>query len=309
MPKKKTPAYTAYEIFIRDLMENLIRLEGNGFRNVSVKHNARIRGISGVRRQIDVYWEFEFAGGVYRNVIQAKKWNSKITLGTIDTLHSVIRDIPGGAKGYLITTVGFQSGAIEYAKTHGIELYKLHELTADQRRQLNIADPPTIDAFWCSINHICFTTATPISEEFRLFASEAIEKDQLVVETLDGSDSESFAAIIERSKGMPKEGLWSSVMKCQSPLRIVLPSGLEAIISEITITWLYERMAPTMQIGHVITHLFGTATGETAFLVDANMRLKRVGEPFEDSSPAIDTEPFRSRPSQTRLSFVTAGKT
>ncbi|MBI1267867.1 MAG: hypothetical protein GC193_10605 [Cryomorphaceae bacterium] len=306
MPKKKTPSYTSYEVFVKDLMESLIRLEGKDFRNVVVEHNVRIRGISGVLRQIDVYWEFEFAGAIYRNVIQAKEWNSKITLGTIDTLYSVIRDIPGSPKGYLITTVGFQSGAIDYAKTHGIELYKLYELSDNDKKELKIGDPPIIDAFWCSVSHIAIMTTAPVSDDFRRLACAAIESDHLELEMLDSSDKQKFSELIEKSRQMPREGFWNSIIEFQEPIRLTVPAGHHMLTTGITITWSYERMAPTMQMGNVITHLFGTATGETAFLVDANMQLKRLGEPIEYSSPPIDTEPYRSRPSQTRISFLVA---
>ncbi|MCR6523058.1 restriction endonuclease [Lysinibacillus capsici] len=76
--------------------------------------------------QIDGYIEFTFMGVKYKTLVECKHYKSAITREKVQILHTKIQSI-GAQKGILITTSNFQSGAIEYAKIHGIALIQLTE--------------------------------------------------------------------------------------------------------------------------------------------------------------------------------------
>ena len=122
-----------YEQLVEQVIIGLLKLEGDGFKNLRVvrdeKLDAITRGEDGkpLKRQIDVYWEFDVGGLVYRTIIQAKDLNRKIMLGMVDTFKTVLSDLPGQPRGIIITKKGAQAGALKFAKAHGIGSYHLRE--------------------------------------------------------------------------------------------------------------------------------------------------------------------------------------
>ncbi|MCG8386118.1 MAG: restriction endonuclease [Cytophagales bacterium] len=76
--------------------------------------------------QIDVYAEFEVLGGQLKVLIECKMHNDKIKRDVVQLLHGKITSI-GAHKGMIFATSEFQSGAIEYAKEHGIALIRVIE--------------------------------------------------------------------------------------------------------------------------------------------------------------------------------------
>lgn len=114
----------AYERLVQEIYTQILKQEN--VKNIEVKHNVIIKGKT-VNHQIDVYWEFEIAGITYKTIVQAKDWNSTVKLSDILTFATVINDIPGNPHGIYITKTGYQQGAKEYAKAHGITLCELRE--------------------------------------------------------------------------------------------------------------------------------------------------------------------------------------
>jgi len=135
MAKKKNTG-TGYEILVKQIFGQILCMDG--LKNLRVEHNVKLdaitRGKNGqaLKRQIDVYWEFEAGGVVHKAVVQAKDLTRRITLGMVDTFKSVLDDLPGQPRGIMVTNVGFQSGAQEYAEARGIALYLLREPDASQ---------------------------------------------------------------------------------------------------------------------------------------------------------------------------------
>lgn len=109
---------TDYEKFVRDIMEALLR--GQGLQTVAVQHNVQVAGTSRTH-QVDVYWEYRLGGVLHRVIINCKRYNSTVAVTDVLTLSGVLHDMPG-VRGLIVTTIGFQKGAVEYAKTHQIGL-------------------------------------------------------------------------------------------------------------------------------------------------------------------------------------------
>lgn len=110
---------TEFEKFTKELYEELLNQQQ--LKNLKVEHNVSIEGLTGQKHQIDVYWEFEVAGTIHKVAVECKDYNSAVSVGRIRDFHSAISDI-GGIRGIFVTTVGYQEGAIKFARGTRIEL-------------------------------------------------------------------------------------------------------------------------------------------------------------------------------------------
>lgn len=114
------------------LTQNVFRqiINQNTVQNIEVKHDVNLKGLT-TTHQIDVYWEFDFGGIKYKTIIQAKDWKSKVPQKEMLAFKAILDDLPYGTKGIYVTKNGYQSGAINVAKSYGISLYNLDEPTDD----------------------------------------------------------------------------------------------------------------------------------------------------------------------------------
>lgn len=110
---------TNYELFVRDICQVL--LEADGLDTVTAQHDVTLTGRSGAEHQIDVYWEFRRAGVNHRVVIECKEYHRAVSIGVVRSLIGLMDDVPG-LQGMVVTTKGFQSGAVELARSRGIGL-------------------------------------------------------------------------------------------------------------------------------------------------------------------------------------------
>lgn len=117
--------------------------QDTGFRNIQVQHNVVLPGKSGNTHQIDVYWEFEFAGLVYKTIIEVKDWNSPVPQTLLHSFKAVIDDIPGTVKGIFVSRSGFQSGAKVYADAHEIHLVQISKESDDTKISVLITNTTT----------------------------------------------------------------------------------------------------------------------------------------------------------------------
>ncbi len=111
-----------YEIFVADLCNAILNAELiNGQKNIQVEVNKFLTGTNGIRRQFDIYWEYELGGFIYKNIIECKDYQTSISIDRIDGLVGKLRDFPD-LKGIFATKNGYQSGAETKARQDGIEL-------------------------------------------------------------------------------------------------------------------------------------------------------------------------------------------
>jgi len=101
-----------YEKLAQKIYGEILALQG--VENIDVRHNVKIKGKSGVKHQIDVFWEYKYAGIVHRVLIECKHYGHAVSLLHVRNLHGLTTDIPNST-GIIVTTIGFQSGAKEYA--------------------------------------------------------------------------------------------------------------------------------------------------------------------------------------------------
>ena len=118
---------TEYEKLVQDIFQAIVDYERCGLKHIAVRHNETIKGISGATHQIDVLWDFELGGFPYQTLMEIKNWKSPVKKEQIIAFHGILMDIPGQPHGAFVSSSGFQSGAMTYAKTHGIELITIRQ--------------------------------------------------------------------------------------------------------------------------------------------------------------------------------------
>ncbi len=94
---------------------------------ISIQHNKKITSSDG-EFQLDGYIEYEFLNVRHKVIIECKKHTRPVQRSAIMELKAKLESI-GAQKGIIMSTSGFQTGAIEYAQQHGIGLIRVVEKT------------------------------------------------------------------------------------------------------------------------------------------------------------------------------------
>ena len=105
----------------------------------SIQHNVCIPADDGIY-QIDVYARFIAMSVEFKVIAECKRYSSPVSREKIAVLADKVRSL-GAHKGIMISTCGFQSGAYEYAKKHGIAL--LQVVDRNVMHIMNAAEPET----------------------------------------------------------------------------------------------------------------------------------------------------------------------
>ena len=113
-----------YELFVKDVYECLNRADG--LSDVQIQHDVTLIGAAGVEHQIDVFWTFKIGGVDYKVAVECKDYNSHVSKEKIETFHAILHDV-GNIHGIFVSKMGFQSGAIMYAKKYGIQLMEIRK--------------------------------------------------------------------------------------------------------------------------------------------------------------------------------------
>lgn len=99
--------------------------EGEKLKDFKITHNVKIPVYDGTY-QIDIYAEFTAMSVTFKVLCECKQYSKPVGRDKIAELHRKLESI-GAHKGILLSTSGFQSGAIEYAKMHGIALLQVYD--------------------------------------------------------------------------------------------------------------------------------------------------------------------------------------
>lgn len=114
-----------YELLTKEIYQTLLNAED--IKTIDVRHNVKVKG-KAFEHQIDVYWEYEIAGIKHKVAIECKNYNKEVPVGKVRDFYGVLADI-GNVSGIIVTKIGFQKGAKEYAQHYGINLKELREPT------------------------------------------------------------------------------------------------------------------------------------------------------------------------------------
>ena len=114
---------TEFEVFCMDLLQNYADAEG--LTDFTIEHNVKMKAYDGTY-QIDVYASFTAMGMNFKVLCECKQYKNKVKRETIQILANKLESL-GVHKGIFLSTSGFQKGAVEYAKAHGIALIQVFD--------------------------------------------------------------------------------------------------------------------------------------------------------------------------------------
>lgn len=95
---------------------------------VVVQHNVTEIGKSNAKRQIDVLVTQKTKLHTLKILVECKFWKDKVDRPVIDVLAAAIEDL-NAAKGVIFTTVGYEDGAIQYAKNKNIDIFIIRNVS------------------------------------------------------------------------------------------------------------------------------------------------------------------------------------
>lgn len=127
----------SYELLTQWIYQQLLDYQNKGYRKIEVQHDILLLGKTGVEHQVDIYWEFELAGVMYKTIIEVKDWQTKVKKEHIMGFKEKLNDIASFPCGVFVSKSGFQSGAIEYARVHGIKLVTIDETNTMNHLYIN----------------------------------------------------------------------------------------------------------------------------------------------------------------------------
>lgn len=154
---------TEYEKFAQEIYQGLV--EADVVKIIDVKHNVKLIGKSGQAHQIDVYWEYEIAGVKHKVAIECKNYSNTVPVGKVRDFYGVLADLNNVA-GIMVTKVGYQKGAKDYASHYGISLKELRTpnrgegIIGEMELNLNIAIQHRlflVDDEWAKANNLDFS--------------------------------------------------------------------------------------------------------------------------------------------------------
>lgn len=111
-----------YEKLTKQIYSQILKEEG--LNNINVKHNVKIPGKSGVKHQIDVFWQHTYAGTSQNVIIECKYYTYPVSLIHVRNMLGLLQDIPNST-GIIVTTHDFQSGVKRFADFYGIKLKRI----------------------------------------------------------------------------------------------------------------------------------------------------------------------------------------
>jgi hypothetical protein len=99
--------------------------ESEMLKGFSILHNQKVQTSDG-EYQIDIMAEFIALSVSFKVIVECKRYTRPVEREKIVVLADKVRSL-GAHKGILISTSGFQRGAAEYAKQHGIALIQIFD--------------------------------------------------------------------------------------------------------------------------------------------------------------------------------------
>lgn len=95
--------------------------------------NYRIENTNGNKREFDIFIKSIINGFDICVVIECKDYSRKISIDKIEAFHAKCESIPSINKKVYVSVNGFQKGAIDSAKTYGIDLYTFQQISENAR--------------------------------------------------------------------------------------------------------------------------------------------------------------------------------
>jgi restriction system protein len=119
----KKPALISPEEFERNVKLWFEAAAGT-LEDFSAQHRELVGGMDG-EFEVDVSLRFRALGGAsFLVLVECKKQKARVKRAVVQVLREQLLSV-GGHKGFIVSTAGFQKGAVQYAEKHGISLMQL----------------------------------------------------------------------------------------------------------------------------------------------------------------------------------------
>jgi len=277
----------AYELFARDVFQAILKLKG--IKNIEVKPSQDVAGTTldeegnPIGHEIDVHWEFELDGKIYKTLIQAKDWVNRVKKGQMIEFDGIIQDIPQSS-GIFVAKSGFQSGAISWAKAKGIEAAELREPTPEElqnriqhiRITFNIEEWILIGFSDLVVDPVWQASLTP--EELQSLGPKGVHPPAIMVETDDGKPISGLVHFaIDPTECSGRDGTVTYTKACNPPVFLVGfgESTNRIKINQFTATVRIEKTSYTLAIDALLTHILRSVTGkENYFIAEVDGELR-----------------------------------
>lgn len=115
---------TELEDFVHYVYESLVKIKGY---NTVVSKRTSIIGKNGTNNEFDVYYEFFHLNIRYRVAVECKDWGNPVSIGEVRDFCAKLSQLDNIA-GVMVAKSGYQTGAIDYAKSEGIMLLGIDDL-------------------------------------------------------------------------------------------------------------------------------------------------------------------------------------
>lgn len=142
-----------WESYIHYVYSTVLNLKGE---KIQVSKNTTFILASGETYEVDVYYEFYKAGVRHRVAIECKDWKRPISQGQVLEFHQKIKNIGNELVGVIVSRNGFQEGAENTAKRHGVltldneGIPTIPQLLVQHITASFIHEPDLIgEPFWC----------------------------------------------------------------------------------------------------------------------------------------------------------------
>ena len=167
---------TEFEVFCMELLKNYAAEEQ--LKDFKIEHNVKQEAPDGTY-QLDIFASFTALGVELKILCECKQYTSPVKRERVELLEGRLKSL-GMHKGILLSTGGFQSRAILYAKAHGIALIQVfdhscqkYSHSAGSNVEIDENDPlKYIEDHWPSYRAICFSDKT--EEPIVLYPTEEI---------------------------------------------------------------------------------------------------------------------------------------
>ena len=157
--------------------------EEEKLKDFKITHNVKIPAFDGTY-QIDIYAEFTAMSVTFKVLCECKQYSKPVGRDKVAELHRKLESI-GAHKGILLSTSGFQSGALEYAKAHGIALLQVYDYSCEHLS--HSADPfeeSNDDPFLYAENHmppyVAVDCTTDSDEPHKVYPTKAMMKELFI---------------------------------------------------------------------------------------------------------------------------------
>jgi restriction system protein len=108
-----------FELTVKSMLDT----DGEGLTDYRSGHREVISGHDG-DYEFDVTVRFTALGATYLTLIECKHYKSRVEREKVQALWAKIQSV-GAHKGIMFASAGFQSGAVEFANSHGIALVEI----------------------------------------------------------------------------------------------------------------------------------------------------------------------------------------